>query len=443
MKSRESLRRMILCAILSALVVAMTFVPYTGYIASGVIEITTLHIVVILGSVLLGWKYGMVVGLVWGITCLIRAYLIPVYLTFGFGNPLISVLPRALVGIVPALVFAGLKKVKLKPAAALVIAVICGSLTNTVLVLSGMSIFLKASVQETFRTILSTLISLNGGIEMAAAVLIVPTVYYALKPKDKVLGIDIGASTTKLALMRGNRCLNMVRIAKDEPLEQAMSRLDLGGVKRIAITGVGASFIQGDLLGIPTVKTDEFIALSRGASLLAKRHNFLIVSVGTGTSFVRVTPFRSWHVGGSGVGGGMLAGLAKRLLDVDSVDELSRLAASGNLENVDLQLRDVCRDTISNLNPTTTVANFNKTGEASREDIARGLFNLVFECIGVMAAFAVQKHFTRTVVLVGTIMDMPLAAETLNAVKKLHKVSFQIPTDAPFAAAIGAARAQG
>lgn len=440
MKNRQKLRNLILCAILCALVVAMTFVPYTGYIASGAIEITTLHIVVILGAVLLGWKYGLVLGLVWGITCLIRAYMIPVFLTFGFGNPLVSVLPRVLVGLVAGLVFQGLKKTKLNRAVSIIIATVCGSLTNTVLVLSAMSIFVKATAVEAFYSILNTIISLNGSIELVAAIIIIPAIYFTLQPKDLVLGIDIGASATKLALMRGKRCMQTHLKTAEESLDEAIDQFSLNGVKGIAITGVGASFIEGDLKGMKTVRVDEFSSLSKGAAVVSKKHNFLIVSVGTGTSFVRVTPLRTWHVGGTGLGGGALKGMSERMLNISSVPELMELAKNGDRSKADLLLGDVCKDTISNLTPTTTVANMQKAATAGDSDLALGLFNLVFESIGVMAAFAVQKHFTRTIVLVGTIVDLPLAREILDGVAKLHKVRFIIPKNAAFATAIGAAR---
>jgi type II pantothenate kinase len=51
------------------------------------------------------------------------------------------------------------------------------------------------------------------------------------------------------------------------------------------------------------------------------------VSVGTGTSFTRITPVRAWHVGGTGLGGGMLMGLSSRLCGTDDMEELQRLAA--------------------------------------------------------------------------------------------------------------------
>ena len=136
---------MILAAIFCALVVVMNLVPNTGYISVNVVEITTLHIVTIIAAVLLGSVYGLVVGGVWGVSCLIRAYIMTPMLAFGFGNPLVSVLPRLLVGLFAGLAFAGLKKTHLSVTLSLIISAIVGTLTNTVLVISGMMIFVKAS----------------------------------------------------------------------------------------------------------------------------------------------------------------------------------------------------------------------------------------------------------------------------------------------------------
>ena len=74
---RQNLRAFTMAAVLSALIIVMTVIPYTGYIYYGLIEITTLHIVVAIGGVLLGWKYGAWLGFVWGATCVIRAFTNP------------------------------------------------------------------------------------------------------------------------------------------------------------------------------------------------------------------------------------------------------------------------------------------------------------------------------------------------------------------------------
>ncbi len=46
-------KKLVTAGILSALIIVMTVVPYTGYINYGLVEITTLHIVVAIGAVML------------------------------------------------------------------------------------------------------------------------------------------------------------------------------------------------------------------------------------------------------------------------------------------------------------------------------------------------------------------------------------------------------
>ncbi|HPF53928.1 MAG TPA: ECF transporter S component [Eubacteriales bacterium] len=439
---RKGLRRMILAAIFCALVVVMNLVPNTGYISVNVVEITTLHIVTIIAAVLLGSVYGLVVGGVWGVSCLIRAYIMTPMLAFGFGNPLVSVLPRLLVGLFAGLAFAGLKKTHLSVTLSLIISAIVGTLTNTVLVISGMMIFVKASASDTLRTIVTTIISLNGSLELAAAIIIVPAVYYALQPRDRVLGIDIGASATKLALTRGKTIIRTMLKHDDESLDEVLTRFNIEGVDRVAVTGVGASYVEGKIAGLPTIKVDEFVSLSRGVMALAKSYNCLVASIGTGTSFVRVTPFGSWHVGGTGVGGAMLLSLGKRLCKVDTLNELSELAHEGDNSKVDIQLRDVSQGEISNLRPETTVANLAKLdGVSDSKDVAKGLYTLVFESIGVMAACAVKTHLSRKVVVAGTIaQQQTLTQDILDSVGRLHGVRFVVPENAGFIAAVGASK---
>ena len=122
------------------------------------------------------------------------------------------------------------------------------------------------------------------------------------------------------------------------------------------------------------------------------------------------------------------------------ISTLQKLAAGGDLHAIDLQLMDVCEGTISHLQPNTTVANMSKLNEETAcADLAAGLCNMIFQAIGVMAVFAAKRHFTRTIVLVGTITDWPIAQRSLDEVAALHHVTFIVPDHAAFATAIGAA----
>ena len=145
---------MILASILCALVVVMTVVPYTGYISiGGVLEITTLHIVTILAGVLLGWKYGAIVGGVWGLTCILRCLMVfPIYKPFGFANVFVAFLPRLCVGLVSGALFAALKKTRMARTPAIMVTAVAGSLTNTVLVLSAMTIYCRIHGVQGYET---------------------------------------------------------------------------------------------------------------------------------------------------------------------------------------------------------------------------------------------------------------------------------------------------
>lgn len=190
MKKKKQLVRLVLCALFAALIVVMTFTPYLGYITVGIIEITTLHIVVIFGACLLGAKYGAILGGVWGLTCIARAF------QFGiipFQNPMVSLVPRIIVGFVAGLIFLGLSKTKCKKPIVLGLSALIGTLTNTVLVLSSLQIFggfevLFGEAAKTLDVIIGTLISTNGLIELIGAVILVPTLYMATNKyiKDKI-----------------------------------------------------------------------------------------------------------------------------------------------------------------------------------------------------------------------------------------------------------------
>ena len=438
-KRKTDTKNLVRAGILSALIIVMTVVPYTGYINYGLVEITTLHIVVAVGAVMLGWQYGAVLGFVWGVTCILRALTNPLWAPFV--NPLISLVPRVIVGIVGGLTASGLRKLRLRTGLVAALSAAAATLTNTVLVLSALKLFSAVLTGlPLLGTIYATLIGVNGSIELVAAILLVPVIVAAISPRELVLGIDIGASTTKFALVKNGKCVKEYRKPDEQSFEDALESFGYAGVKRIAITGVGSSFIKGNLHGIPTVHKDEFTSVSRGATKLSKKLNTLVVSVGTGTSFTRITPVRAWHVGGTGLGGGILKGLSGRLCGTDDMEELQRLAAEGDLHAIDLQLKDVFEGTLSHLTPEATVANMSKLSErSSRADIAAGLCNMIFHSIGVMAVFAAKQHMTRTIIMVGTITDWPIAQRSLDEVAALHNVTFIVPDHAAFATAIGAA----
>lgn len=62
------------------------------------------------------------------------------------------------------------------------------------------------------------------------------------------------------------------------------------------------------------MKMEEFQAIGYGGLKLSGLTDALVVSMGTGTAYVRAGKDGMKHIGGSGVGGGTLMGLASRLV---------------------------------------------------------------------------------------------------------------------------------
>lgn len=140
---RLNVRKMTVIGVLSAISIMMSMLPFIGYIPIGPIKATIMHIPVIIGAIIEGPVVGAIIGLIFGLTSLWNAITQPVLLSPLFYNPLVSVLPRILIGIVAYYVYQGVYKVSKKVYASGFIAGIIGSLANTAGVL-GMIYILYA-----------------------------------------------------------------------------------------------------------------------------------------------------------------------------------------------------------------------------------------------------------------------------------------------------------
>ena len=269
-----------------------------------------------------------------------------------------------------------------------------------------------------------------------------------------ILGIDVGGSTTKIVgLMPSGECIGMMQVEASDQLTSAYGafgkftaeyNLPIGDITKIAVTGVGSSYLESGMYNIPTKRVDEFKAIGLGGLNLAKLSSAVIVSVGTGTALVKAANGQITHIGGSGVGGGTLINLAERFAGAHSFPSITNLASSGNLNAVDLKLKDISKETIGNLPPGTTVSNFgNIQDTATSSDIVLGLINMIFESVGMMAVFATLNDMVKDIVLIGSLSVIDQASSVFGALAKLHTNNrFHIPKDAIFATAVGAALAE-
>ena len=233
------------------------------------------------------------------------------------------------------------------------------------------------------------------------------------------IGIDIGGSTTKIAgFTEEKKLLGTLQVKASDQITSlygALGRflrehgLSLADISKIVLTGVGASFIEEDIYAIPTVKAVELDAIARGGLALAGLDEALVVSIGTGTAFVRADKNSIRHIGGSGVGGGTLSGLASHFLHETDIFVLASMAEKGDLRKVDLMMSDIFCGDIASLPPELTAANFGKVkNDASDCDVAAALFNLVYQTVGVLAIFALTNDTARDIVLTGSLAPQAL-----------------------------------
>jgi len=139
-------RKIAVAGVLSAVAVVLG-VTHLGLIPwfSGA-AVTVLHVPVIIGALLEGPIVGLAIGLIFGVSSLMQAALAPTGpIDVAFVNPLVSVLPRLLIGPASWL-FYRLVRGKTQEASptresfAIIVGGVAGSVTNTGLVLSSLGL---------------------------------------------------------------------------------------------------------------------------------------------------------------------------------------------------------------------------------------------------------------------------------------------------------------
>ncbi len=265
----------------------------------------------------------------------------------------------------------------------------------------------------------------------------------------KIIGIDIGGSTTKIVGFHKGKLESPLLVRATDPVSSvygafgrflAENQLQLSHIERIMVTGVGSTFINKKIFGIPTYKVDEFLANGLGGMFLSNLSKAIIVSMGTGTAYVMAENDRAVHLGGTGIGGGTLLGLSNRMLNIRNFDDIVEMAKDGDLTHIDLSIGDITHDELVGLPPETTASNFGKIIDlATKADVALGIINLVFQSIGMLAVFAARNEKVRDAVLIGNLTNVPQAKEVFDDLSELFKIQFHIPPHAEYATAMGAA----
>jgi uncharacterized membrane protein len=185
-KRHQQIRHNTTLAIFISIIFLQDFIPFFGNIPLGPLSITTLHVTVIIAAIVLGPLDGAIIGGVWGFLTWVRAFAAPSspLAPLVFVNPVVSIVPRVMIGILAGYTFIGLCHLVKNKSWAAIGAAIVGSVTNTGLVLGLIYLFYRTpAVAQTYGVdvnhlliALETVMATNGLAELILAVVLVPMI---------------------------------------------------------------------------------------------------------------------------------------------------------------------------------------------------------------------------------------------------------------------------
>ena len=254
------------------------------------------------------------------------------------------------------------------------------------------------------------------------------------------IGIDIGTSNIKVIEVDEKLNIKNKSILEKYIPQKALQKfikennINLENIEKFVVTGVEANCLEDSFLNKQVVKIPEFVATGN----FGEKENFVVASIGTGTAFIKNEKGVITHLGGTGVGGGTLINLCKKINPKINFEDIRNIELTASLENVDLTIQDVTTEEIKTLPKDTTAVNFGKLNEkATNEDIILGIMNMIFETIGVMAALAAKGSNITNIIAIGQVVNIPYARKVFDKIEKLHNVKFIISQNAEFGTAIG------
>jgi uncharacterized membrane protein len=186
---RSYTQKLVLTSMLVAISVIFDATPI-GTIRLPIISATIAHIPTIIGGIIGGPLVGGIVGLSFGLASLIRNLTQPTsILSFALMNPLVSILPRVLVGVMAYYGYYGIRKFA-NDSISIIGGAMIGSCTNTILVLGMMYILYAQRIVEAFsaagksgsaQAILMGIAAANGVPEMTVAAILSVVIVKGLK----------------------------------------------------------------------------------------------------------------------------------------------------------------------------------------------------------------------------------------------------------------------
>ncbi|WP_051359315.1 type II pantothenate kinase [Paucisalibacillus globulus] len=223
------------------------------------------------------------------------------------------------------------------------------------------------------------------------------------------IGVDAGGSLVKIAYQEQGKI--HIKTFSNRELEKVAEWLVfLAPDAELVITGGKAGQLK-KLLSNDSRLVGEFHAVTKGTRYLLeqemsnRQEEFILVNIGTGTSFFYVEKDSFERVLGSGIGGGTLMGLGHLITGKNDFSSYITMAEKGDNRNSDLLVRDIYAPNEPPIFGDLTAANFGKVhvNEAANEnDYLASVMQLIGETIILLAGQVARSKQVNRIVFVGS-----------------------------------------
>ena len=196
--SHQNVRKMVVIAMLSGICLFLGLTGL-GFIPLPLFKLTILHLPVIIGAIVEGPVVGGSIGLIFGLFSIYQNITAPTPMSPFFYNPLVSIVPRVLIGVISYYVYKIIKSRFKSTKVSISIAAILGSLVNTIGVLGTIYLLyfkdyalilmdkgtISSNSINAVTTALLTIIGTNGIAEAILSALIVTPIVIAIFKMQK------------------------------------------------------------------------------------------------------------------------------------------------------------------------------------------------------------------------------------------------------------------
>lgn len=256
---------------------------------------------------------------------------------------------------------------------------------------------------------------------------------------EGALGVDAGLTLTKMAR------------ATSRGIELSSYATGSGAAVAAGATATGLTGARADDAGLAgAVRSQEIEAAAQGALALLLHAgkppvgDFVLALLGTGTAFATVRigaeGMKVGHLGGTPLGGGSFAGIARRIEATLTYEAMIAGAARGDRRAVDVMISEAYPEGIGRVGPELTAAHLASPREGTLDDVLAALLNLHGENIAqIGASRALIAQIPRIVVAGGFAHNTPALTRSITSMCGLFAVTVDVAPSPGYAGAVGAA----